>query len=109
MMAGCTVFLAALAYLLGRAGVRPVDPVLRQYRRFCHRLANIGRGPQPTEGPSDFARAVIGARPDLAGDIVAINALYLQLRYEGMTAADRLAEFTERIRRFRPSRRRRPV
>ena len=107
MMAGCAVFLAGLAFLLGRAGIRPVDPVLRQYRRFCKRLANIGRGPQPAEGPSDFARAVIGVRPDLAGDILAINALYLQLRYEGMAAADRLAEFTKRIRRFRPSRRRR--
>lgn len=105
MMAGCAVFLAGLAFLLGRAGIRPVDPVLRQYRRFCKRLANIGRGPQPAEGPSDFARAVIGVRPDLAGDVLAINALYLQLRYEGMAAADRLAEFTERIRRFRPSRR----
>ena len=108
MMTSCVVFLAALAFMLGRAGLRPVDPVLRQYRRFCNRLANICRGPQPAEGPSDFARAVIGVRPDLAGDIVAINALYLQLRYEGMPAADRLAEFTERIRRFRPSRRRQP-
>jgi hypothetical protein len=97
-------FLSVLGvYLLWQA--RPAaaaDPVLREWRRFCSRLARKDLRRQAHEGPRDFARRAGQARPDLATDIGAIADLYIGLRYRADPEPARVRVFAQKVRRFRP-------
>jgi hypothetical protein len=74
--------LGTLALGLVRTGGRPLpDPVQASYLRFCRRLARRGLARAPEEGPWDFSRRVVAARPDLGPAVRAITALYIGLRY----------------------------
>ncbi|MDX1512508.1 MAG: DUF3488 and transglutaminase-like domain-containing protein [Gammaproteobacteria bacterium] len=74
------VLLVAVAlWLARRPGDR--DPVVRAYRRYQRKLGRAGLRRQPGEGPVDYARRVIAARPDLAGPVKRITDLYVALRY----------------------------
>lgn len=103
-----TLWLAALTSLalLGLAAAmfwrRPhLDPVERQWRRACHRLAKRGLPRRPWEGPQDYAQRVAKELPAAAGDIRAITALYAGLRY-GHASPDALAALRRRVARFKP-------
>lgn len=78
------------------------DDVQRAYMRFCRRLARRGLAREPWEGPHDFARRVIVARPDLARPVTRITALYIGLRYGGAASADYVHRLTRAVRAFRP-------
>lgn len=71
----------------------------RAYLRFCAKLAHRGLARAPSEGPLDYARRTSRARPDLAGAIQAITALYIHLRYAGTGDPHLL---TRQVRAFRP-------
>ena len=57
------------ALLLGIAGwllkkkSGPSAPMLRAYRKFCTRVARLGIRRRPSEGPRDFSRRIVIARP----------------------------------------------
>lgn len=92
------VFVAlALRQLKGR--VR--DPVKAAYLRFCGELRRKGFPRSPSEGPVDYARRVETARPELMPAVSAITRLYIALRYGAASGAAALAEFQQRVRRFR--------
>ncbi len=57
------------------------DPVLLAYRMFCTRVARLGIQRQCGEGPLDFSRRIISARPDLAPQVRRITDLFIVLRY----------------------------
>ena len=57
------------------------DPVLLAYRTFCVRMARLGIQRQCGEGPLDFSRRIISARPDLAPQVRRITDLFIVLRY----------------------------
>jgi len=100
------VALALLTWLYGRqARPREMDPAERLWRRFCQRLARVGRERQPVEGPREYAEAMAVQRPDLSGEVRAIARLYLALRYEGRRNPATLEQLRRAVRRFRPPRR----
>ena len=82
----------------------PRDPLERIYAGFCRRLSHIGLPRRTSEGPLDFSRRVIAARPDLRSPVESFMALYLPLRYgaNGRTETER--EIRAWLRRFRPGR-----
>jgi transglutaminase-like putative cysteine protease len=105
---GCGLFLALLAWYLGRQTSAPLDPVQRSYQTFARRLARVFRPRAQEEGPADYARAAIAAHPKLNQEVSAITWLYLCLRYENSLTDSRepatLAELRGKIRSFRPAR-----
>ncbi|MBN1268027.1 MAG: DUF3488 domain-containing protein [Kiritimatiellae bacterium] len=96
-----SVVVAALAlWMLARAA-RAADPVLAAYQRFCDRMAAVGLARHPFEGPRDFARRIVGARPDLAPAAQSITDLYVELRYARPAAGHMPADLVARVRQFR--------
>jgi hypothetical protein len=79
-----------------------LDPVSRAYRKFCRRLARVGLARAPHEGARDYAERSAAERPDLAAELRAISAEYLQLRYRERGDA---RAFVRRVSGFRPRRR----
>lgn len=94
-----TVLAATAALVLARRR-REDDPVARNYRRFCERLAGVGLGRQMHEGPLEFSRRLSKERPELAPSIGRITALYIALRYGREGGSVR--EFERLVRGFRP-------
>jgi transglutaminase-like putative cysteine protease len=103
MVAAVSLVMGLILLALVRQGT-PLDPVSRDYRRFCRRLAAIGLSRAPAEGPLDFAHRIAGARPDLAPAVECIVALYVGLRYAGTAGPEDQQRLTRLVRRFRPHR-----
>ncbi|MGR8921676.1 MAG: DUF4129 domain-containing protein, partial [Gammaproteobacteria bacterium] len=80
------------------------DPALAAWTEFSRRLARVGLPRAPAEGPQAYARRVMRARADLAGEVSRITRLYTQIRY-GRVALD-VRKLTAEVRRFRPRRQR---
>jgi transglutaminase-like putative cysteine protease len=79
----------------------PSDPVLRAYRVFCVRVARLGVRRQPSEGPRDFSRRIIGERPELERQVNRIIELFVQLRYGSPTDRTHcLTQLRRLVRRF---------
>ncbi|MGA9852664.1 MAG: DUF3488 and DUF4129 domain-containing transglutaminase family protein [Gammaproteobacteria bacterium] len=78
----------------------PPSAVLRDYRRFCNKLAKCGLARESHEGPMDYAKRIGRSRPDLADRVNTITSLYINLRYAEMGSAQ---EFRSLVRTFRPS------
>jgi transglutaminase-like putative cysteine protease len=96
------VFIYALLQLRRRGAI---DPVQRQYEKYCRKLQHIGVARRDTEGPVALARRARGARPDLAAAIDAVTNLYVALRYGPAKTAVTARAFARAVRRFRPRRR----
>ncbi len=69
-------------YLLWDRRPPAMPPVVRDYARFCTRLARIGLPRAGHEGPQDYAERVIAARADLIDPVSDITDRYVELRYE---------------------------
>lgn len=98
--------LAALLMLNGgRAMTR--DPATKLYLAFAADLARAGLGRQRGEGPQDYCGRVGSARPDLAGDMKELTALYMKLSYppaESSAAIDKeltMQSFKRKVRAMR--------
>lgn len=83
LTAAISIIVGVLGGLLMREFTprRQSDPVLALWLKAQRRLARAGLPQKPGEGPQDFARRVAGARPELAGAMQRVCALYLRLRY----------------------------
>jgi hypothetical protein len=79
-----------------------LDPAVRQYQKFCHRLSRIGIARAPSEGPADFARRVIKLRPDLKMLVISVTEAYIAILYAGNTDSDQQQKLTRAVRDFRP-------
>jgi len=95
------VFSGIVLWLLRPKKDRP-DPVGQAYFEFCFCLGRLGLARQSHQGPWDFARACSEKRPDLKTEIMAITALYVQLRFQKNCPHTALADFKTRIHRFHP-------
>jgi len=93
--------------LIGIAGwlllKKPVisDPVLRTYQRFCERAAGLGIRRRNSEGPQDFSRRIVIARPELERQVDRITEVFILLRYgqSGNPARD-LDQLRRLVRHF---------
>ena len=102
MVVGLTLVLAVLVAVLVRPVPRP--PLERVYGTFCERLARIGLPRAAGEGPQDYARRVVAARPDLAEAVAAFMAIYLPARYRDGADPRQVRLLRSGLRRFRPKR-----
>ena len=101
MVSAVSLVMGLILLALMRQG-EPLDPVSRDYQRFCRRLAAIGLSRAPAEGPLDYARRVAGERPDLAPAAGRIVALYLAERYAETARPGDRQRLSDLVRRFRP-------
>ncbi|HEU5398553.1 MAG TPA: transglutaminaseTgpA domain-containing protein [Gammaproteobacteria bacterium] len=103
VLGGCIVLTLGgfWLYLLWERRRPAMAPVIKDYARFCARLARLGYGRAPHEGPLDYARRVARERPDLEREVLAITDCYIGLRY--LDEGD-LREFGRLVRAFKPSR-----
>ncbi|MEA1890616.1 MAG: DUF3488 and transglutaminase-like domain-containing protein [Pseudomonadota bacterium] len=79
-----------------------IDPAVRQYQRFCHRLSRIGIDRSSSEGPARFARRVIHLRPDLQSRVMSVTDAYIAILYAGKTDAGQQQKLTRAVQEFRP-------
>ncbi len=87
-----------IAWLLRR--IRTIDPVQRQWLRFCAKLGKKGSPRAAHEGPADFIARAAALFPGEAERIRAIGERYIALRY-GAAAEARLAtELRRLVREF---------
>lgn len=104
VLGGMVAGLMALYWLYLLWDRRPpaAPPVVRDYARFCARLARLGLPRAAHEGPLDYARRVVAVRADLTETVLDITDRYVELRYqdEGDPRA-----FRRLVTGFRPRRR----
>lgn len=79
----------------------PADPALRQWQRFCQKLARCGLPRHAWEGPDDYARRLAAALPAKAPEISRIARLYAGLRY-GRLAHTVVEELRRHVAAFKP-------
>ncbi len=103
VLGGCIVLTLGLfwLYLLWERRRPAAPPVIRDYARFCARLAKLGFKREAHEGPLDFGMRVTRARPDLERDVLAITDRYIELRY--LDEGDG-RQFARLVRAFTPRR-----
>jgi len=100
MGAAGAVLLVLGILILRRLRGAMADPVQRAYRRFCRELARGGLIRAASEGPRDFAQRVVAQRPAIAGKVLAITQLYVDLRYGHAETAE-LQTLCRLVRAFR--------
>jgi len=80
MAALCGALLLGLTAWVLQRRVRE-DPVLRAWNRLSRKLGRVDLARKVSEGPADYVRRVILARPELAPSLSVIASLYIDLRY----------------------------
>ncbi|MES9833472.1 MAG: DUF3488 and transglutaminase-like domain-containing protein [Candidatus Thiodiazotropha sp. DIVDIV] len=86
------------------SGRKKPTPVILAYRLFCKRLARLGITREIHEGPMDYAKRAISARPDLTPSISRITALYIKVQYGPNPDKTQTQALIRQVRQFRPSR-----
>ncbi len=81
VIAMATFFAVLTSWLAWRYRPRERDPTVQTYAQLCRRLARLGLTRALHEGPRDYLTRVARTRPELAGPIEEIRALYIGLRY----------------------------
>ncbi len=79
-----------------------LDPAQSSYRRFCHKLARKGLRREANEAPSDYARRVILARPDLKQSVETITSVYTALRYGPHSSDSHHKRMKKLVSEFKP-------
>ena len=75
------IFALGIVTLLMLRRMRPRDPVVVAWTRFCSKLARAGTPRDPAEGPQAFAERAALAHPGAANAVRTIAARYIDLRY----------------------------
>lgn len=101
-LVGAMSGLMLLVLLLRWYRLRPADPVVRAWQRFCTRLARRGWQRRPHEGPLDFSQRVATHRPEWAGPVREIGELYARLRYGPESSGAAVQRLQRLTRRFHP-------
>lgn len=97
--ASAVVTAGLMAWALRRR--RAEDAVDKAWQRFCRSMAAAGLERLPWEGPLDFGRRIIQARPDLTLQVEAIVNDYARLRYAPPPGDDALLQrFQNSIKNF---------
>lgn len=95
------LFLVITAFVLIPRN-KQVDPVLKNYQRFCRKLAKRGLLRADNESASAFAQRVKTSRPDLTEKIDRITQLYSHLRYANSGNQKQLLHFRKQVSEFKP-------
>jgi len=79
-----------------------VDPAIRQYKKFCHRLMRIGITKFPYEGPVTFAERAVSLRPDLKSTVAAVTEAYIDIKYAGNPGTIQQKKLVRAVSDFKP-------
>jgi len=103
-----TIFLIVGLYVFFQ--VRPAamdkDGVRDCYEKFCRKLEKAGLPRPLNTGPADFADQVARERPDLKPEVDEMVKFYIWLRYRGASHPEMEKHFCERVKAFKPKRKR---
>jgi transglutaminase-like putative cysteine protease len=99
LMLAVLVVFALIAFWVGRPRRAPADPVVRDWRRFCHALAGAGIAREPWEGPQHFSERAALALPRRAAAIREAAGHYMAARYGQKRGAGEA--FRRAVRTFR--------
>lgn len=102
---GALLIGAVIAAWLGRTRRERLDPIVRDYRRFCSALASAGVMREPWEGAQQFAERAAAQQPGKADAIRNAASLYIAARYGGQPEA--ASPFSKAVRSLqrKPTRR----
>ncbi|MBS1958552.1 MAG: DUF3488 domain-containing protein [Bdellovibrionales bacterium] len=103
ILAGALGALFLILSVLSRRRDRKRDPVLKEWHKFCAKLAKKGLVRAVNEGPVDFLARVSVSQPTRAKQISELRDLFLSLRYREQGRGQQLSEL---LRRFRSAVRR---
>lgn len=81
MAIGALLIFGILAAWLSRVRGETLDPLVREYRKFCRVLARSGVVREPSEGAQHFAERAAALHPEHADAIRKAAALYNAARY----------------------------
>ena len=97
-----TAMTAVLVYLIAKLP-RPVarDPLPALWHRFAKKLQRAGLETRPWQGADTVCNKAIGRFPTAADQLVAINRLYVQLRYGRRRDPKQMSALRNRIRLLR--------
>jgi len=87
-----------LLIALQRGGAPRLDPVTREWQRFCTAMAKLGVPRKAHQGPITYLKAIEERRPDLAAPARQIIDRYIALRYTRQADPASLAAFQAAVR-----------
>ncbi|MCL4780723.1 MAG: transglutaminase domain-containing protein [Gammaproteobacteria bacterium] len=96
-----STILLLFTWLTLRDRAREQDPLEQSWQLLCQRLSRLSRPRKPEETPGEYSAMVIAARPELAGPLTSLTALYLRLRYEGVPSRTEILRFRRLVRQLR--------
>jgi transglutaminase-like putative cysteine protease len=96
-----STILLLFTWLTLRNRERLQDPVEQNWQHLCKRLARLSRDRKPGETAGEYAAAIIAVRPELAGPLSSLTALYLRLRYESVPSDAEILRFRRLVRQLR--------
>ncbi|MCC6208205.1 MAG: DUF3488 domain-containing transglutaminase family protein [Gammaproteobacteria bacterium] len=102
VLTGIVLLLVVIGAALLYKRRRRIDPALRQYQRFCAKLARRGLVRAPAEGPAAFCARAEGQLPELSDTIAFIKHLYIAIRYESHYSSDQIKRLRRAVAAFRP-------
>jgi len=83
LLAGIVLIMSIVGLmLLAKPTTRLLDPVTREYLKFCHLLARQGMTRIVGEGPEDFAERVGQQKPQLGDSVRKVSDIYISLNYK---------------------------
>ena len=91
-----------LTALLWQADRVSVDPIQKQYLRFCRKLEKKGIKRRLNEGPKDFEKRIVREREDLKQEAGKIIRCYIGLRYGRLDTKKNRQELARMVRSFHP-------
>ena len=75
------------------------DPLTKLYLRVSRELGKIGLARLRGEGPLNYRDRVVAAKPELAGVMGELTALYVELNYRGKRSTE--AQMKQQLKVFR--------
>jgi transglutaminase-like putative cysteine protease len=90
----------ALVWLFSRSRTPAPLPIQRSWHKLCQYLAKQGFVARASEGPLDFAAAVILARPEWEKTLPVLAQRYARLRFGPPDSADSPEQFEQAIRKW---------
>lgn len=101
LVAALVSILLPLGYFLLSQTLRPQDPIIKTYQRFCRRFKHDGIKKRPGETAGAFAARINQQHPELKQQINAITKIYNDLRYADSVNGASLGGFKKLVASFK--------
>lgn len=93
---------AIIAWLTLRMPPLLIDPIEKEWRKLCRKLAIAGIKRHDWEGPQDFLARISQTHPELATMLAPLVEAYISLRFQKTPDISLLPKFRQDVKNFRP-------